>query len=104
MIFQILDANYTYDSQKRHLVQLFGTTEAGESVTCRVAGFRPYFYARVEEDRLKKAALELEAMGLVVEVVMVPVLLVVQPPAQQLNQVQELVDMDMLVAMVTQVK
>jgi len=69
MIFQILDANYTYDSQKRPLVQLFGTTEVGEGVTCRVAGFRPYFYARVEEDLLKKAALELEAMGLEVEVV-----------------------------------
>ena len=69
MIFQILDANYTYDSQRSPLVQLFGTTEDGESVTCRVAGFRPYFYARVEERLLEKAALELKAMGLDVEVV-----------------------------------
>ncbi|MDD1733131.1 MAG: hypothetical protein LUQ53_04080 [Methanothrix sp.] len=69
MIFQILDANYTYDSQRSPLVQLFGTTEDGESVTFRVAGFRPYFYARVEERLLEKAALELKAMGLDVEVV-----------------------------------
>ena len=69
MIFQILDANYTYDSQRNPLVQLFGSTEDGESVTCRVAGFRPYFYARVEERFLEKAALDLRSMGLEVEVV-----------------------------------
>ncbi|MBP7069801.1 MAG: DNA polymerase elongation subunit [Methanothrix sp.] len=69
MIFQILDANYTYDSQRSPLVQLFGITKEGESIICRVAGFRPYFYVRVEQGLLEKAAHELQAMGLEVEVV-----------------------------------
>jgi DNA polymerase I len=67
MIFQILDANYAYDNQRNPLVQLFGTTPEGKSVTCRVAGFRPYFYAGVEEGRLKDAARELASWGLAVE-------------------------------------
>ena len=69
MIFQILDTNYTYDSDRNPLVQLFGTTPQGWSVTCRVAGFRPYFYAGVEEGLLKSAIEELLALGLDVEVV-----------------------------------
>ena len=67
MIFQILDANYTYDSQKRPLVQLFGETEEGKSVTCRVAGFRPYFYAGVKEGALDEVTQDLIDMGLEVE-------------------------------------
>lgn len=69
MIFQILDANYTYDSERNPLVQLFGITPKGESVTCRVSGFRPYFYAGVEEGFLDSAADELRALGLEVDVV-----------------------------------
>ncbi len=69
MIFQILDANYTYDSDRNPLVQLFGTTPEGRSVTCRVAGFRPYFYASVEENLSRSALEELAALGLDVEVV-----------------------------------
>ncbi|MDM7911727.1 MAG: 3'-5' exonuclease, partial [Methanotrichaceae archaeon] len=69
MIFQILDANYTYDSQRNPLVQLFGSTPAGKSVTCKVAGFRPYFYAGVEEGALEGVANELREMGLEVEAV-----------------------------------
>ena len=67
MIFQILDANYTYDSDRNPLVQLFGTTPEGRSVTCRVAGFRPYFYASVEENRSRSALEDLLALGLEVE-------------------------------------
>ncbi len=67
MIFQILDANYSYDSDRNPLVQLFGSTPEGKSVTCRVAGFRPYFYAGVEDGCLKRAAGDLLAMGLEVE-------------------------------------
>ena len=67
MIFQILDANYSYDSDRNPLVQLFGSTPEGKSVTCRVAGFRPYFYAGVEDGCLKRAAEDLQAMGLEVE-------------------------------------
>jgi len=67
MIFQILDANYTYDSDRNPLVQLFGTTPQGKSVTCRVAGFRPYFYAGVEEDLRRSALEDLLAQGLEVE-------------------------------------
>ncbi len=67
MIFQILDANYSYDSDRNPLVQLFGSTPEGKSVTCRVAGFRPYFYAGVEEGCLKRAAEDLRAWGLEVE-------------------------------------
>ncbi|VVB71574.1 DNA polymerase 1 [uncultured archaeon] len=67
MIFQILDANYAYDNQRNPLVQLFGTTPEGKSVTCRVAGFRPYFYAGVEDGWQKSAAETLAAMGLEVE-------------------------------------
>ncbi len=67
MIFQILDANYTYDSDRDPLVQLFGTTPEGRSVTCRVAGFRPYFYAGVEE-KLRRSSIEnLQSQGLDVE-------------------------------------
>jgi len=67
MIFQILDANYSYDAQRNPLVQLFGSTPEGKSVTCKVAGFRPYFYAGIEEGRLEEAAESLKAMGLEVE-------------------------------------
>ena len=67
MIFQILDANYTYDSERNPLVQLFGTTPQGRSVTCRVAGFRPYFYAGVEESLSRSAIEDLQALGLDVE-------------------------------------
>ena len=67
MIFQILDANYTYDSDRNPLVQLFGTTPEGRSVTCRVAGFRPYFYASVEENLRRSALEDLRALGLDVE-------------------------------------
>jgi DNA polymerase I len=67
MIFQILDANYTYDSDRNPLVQLFGTTPHGWSVTCRVAGFRPYFYASVEENLSRSALEDLRALGLDVE-------------------------------------
>ncbi len=69
MIFQILDANYTYDSDRNPLVQLFGTTPEGRSVTCRVAGFRPYFYASVDENLSGSAREDLRSMGLDVEVV-----------------------------------
>lgn len=69
MIFQILDANYAYDSQRNPLVQLFGSTLEGESVTCRVEGFRPYFYAGAEDGSLQDAAVSLRAMGLEVDVV-----------------------------------
>lgn len=69
MIFQILDANYTYDTQKRPLVQLFGETEEGKSVTCKVAGFKPYFYAGVKEGALDEVSEALKEMGLEVEAV-----------------------------------
>ena len=69
MIFQILDANYTYDSQKRPLVQLFGSTEEGKSVTCKVAGFKPYFYAGVKEGALEEVTQALIEMALEVETV-----------------------------------
>jgi DNA polymerase I len=68
MIFQILDANYTYDSQRKPLVQLFGETEEGKSVTCKIAGFRPYFYAGIKEEALDKVSQALREMGLDVEV------------------------------------
>ena len=67
MIFQILDANYTYDSERKPLVQLFGTTPEGKSVTTRIAGFRPYFYAGVDEGKLSEAKKNLTAMGLEAE-------------------------------------
>jgi DNA polymerase I len=68
MIFQILDANYAYDSGRKPLVQLFGTTPEGQSVTVKAAGFRPYFYASAIEGCLESAADDLKAMGLEVEV------------------------------------
>ena len=68
MIFQILDANYAYDSERKPLVQLFGTTPEGQSVTVKAAGFRPYFYASAIEGCLESAADDLKAMGLEVEV------------------------------------
>ena len=64
MIFQILDVNYAYDAGREPLVQLFGTTAAGRSVTVKVAGFRPYFYAEQKEGCLESAAEGLRAMGL----------------------------------------
>ena len=67
MIFQILDANYAYDSDRLPLVQLFGTTQEGQSVTVKVEGFRPYFYASATEDQLEKVAEDLRAQGLEVE-------------------------------------
>jgi len=67
MFFQILDANYSYDGNGNPLVQLYGSTVEGKSVTCKVAGFKPYFYVGVEEGRLEEAAEALRGMGLVVE-------------------------------------
>jgi DNA polymerase I len=67
MIFQILDANYTYDEERRPLVQLFGPTLEGESASCRVSGFRPYFYAGVQDGCLDQVADALRSLGLDVE-------------------------------------
>jgi DNA polymerase I len=67
MIFQILDANYTYDSQRKPLVQLFGRTEDGKSFSCKVAGFKPYFYAGIEEGAVDDIFPSLVQMGLEVE-------------------------------------
>ncbi len=67
MIFQILDANYTYDSQRKPLVQLFGQTEEGRSFSCKVAGFKPYFYVSVKDGALNDISQELAQMGLEVE-------------------------------------
>jgi len=69
MIFQILDANYSYDAKRNPLVQLFGITPEGKSVACRVAGFRPYFYAGVEDGKLDDVAGTLRSTGLEVEAV-----------------------------------
>lgn len=67
MLFQILDANYNYDSKGNPLVQLYGSTIEGKSVACRVAGFKPYFYAGVEEGRLLEASEALRGMELAIE-------------------------------------
>src|SRR5512136_3040151 len=69
MIFQILDANYTYDSQRRPLVQLFGRTEEGKSFACKVAGFKHYFYASVNDGAVSDISQTLAQMGLEVELV-----------------------------------
>jgi DNA polymerase I len=45
MIFQILDADYTY-SDKKPVVRLYGRDGSGNSVCCMVPGFEPYFYAK----------------------------------------------------------
>lgn len=73
MIFQILDANYAYDSKGNPLVQLFGTTPEGKSVTCKVAGFRPYFYAGVEdgEGALEDASAALREMDAELDIAVV---------------------------------
>ncbi len=49
MNFQILDADYTYDSGKP-VVRLYGRDESGNSVCCSVPGFEPYFYAKAEPE------------------------------------------------------
>src|SRR5512136_819055 len=67
MIFQILDANYTYDSQRRPLVQLFGRTEEGKSFACKVAGFKHYFYASVNDGAVSDISQTLVQVGLEVE-------------------------------------
>ncbi|MCJ7443184.1 MAG: DNA-directed DNA polymerase [Methanotrichaceae archaeon] len=69
MFFQILDANYIYDTNGNPLVQLFGTTLEGKTVTCRVAGFRPYFYAGVQERFEEDTINTLNKMGTEVQVV-----------------------------------
>jgi DNA polymerase I len=45
MIFQILDADYTY-SDNLPAVRLYGRDGSGNSVCCMVTGFEPYFYAK----------------------------------------------------------
>jgi len=45
MIFQILDADYTY-SDKKPVVRLYGRDGSGNSVCCMVPEFEPYFYAK----------------------------------------------------------
>jgi DNA polymerase I len=65
MLFQILDANYIYDKNGYPLVQLFGCKESGKSIICRVAGFKPYFYADVKEGAFSEAENDITEMGLV---------------------------------------
>ena len=69
MIFQILDANYVYDPDGFPIVQLFGTTPLGRPVTVQASGFRPYFYARIDEKRIDSAIEGVRAMGLWAEAV-----------------------------------
>ena len=69
MIFQILDANYVYDPDGFPIVQLFGTTPSGGPVTVQASGFRPYFYARIDEKRIDSAIVGIRAMGLSAEAV-----------------------------------
>lgn len=69
MIFQILDANYTYGLDKKPLVQLFGRTPDGSPITCQVSGFRPYFYVGPYEGMLDSVREELVRMGLQTEIV-----------------------------------
>jgi DNA polymerase I len=69
LIFQILDANYTYSLDKKPLVQLFGRTPDGSPITCQVSGFRPYFYVGPYEGRLDSVREELMRMGLQTEAV-----------------------------------
>ena len=69
MIFQILDANYVYDPDGFPVVQLFGTTPAGKPVTVQASGFRPYFYARIDEKRIDSTIDGIRAMGLSAEAV-----------------------------------
>ncbi|MCQ8902647.1 MAG: DNA-directed DNA polymerase [Methanothrix sp.] len=67
MRFQILDANYVYDRSGYPVVQLFGVSDGGDSVICRVSGFRPYFYASAHD--LASAADAVRSLGLDVEIV-----------------------------------
>lgn len=67
MRFQILDANYVYDMSGNPVVQLFGIRDNGDSVICRVSGFRPYFYASAHD--ITSAAEAVESMDLDVEIV-----------------------------------
>ncbi|MDF0593899.1 DNA-directed DNA polymerase [Methanotrichaceae archaeon M04Ac] len=69
MIFQILDANYVYDADGFPVVQLFGTTPSGRPITVQASGFRPYFYARIDEKRIDSAIEVIRAMGLSAEAV-----------------------------------
>lgn len=67
MRFQILDANYVYDRDGYPVVQLFGVSDGGDSVICRVSGFRPYFYASAHD--ITNATEAVRSMGLDVEIV-----------------------------------
>lgn len=67
MRFQILDANYVYDRSGYPVVQLFGVSDGGDSVICRVSGFRPYFYASAHD--IISAAEAVRTLGLDVETV-----------------------------------
>ncbi|MCX8207012.1 MAG: DNA-directed DNA polymerase [Methanothrix sp.] len=67
MRFQILDANYVYDRVGYPVVQLFGVSDGGDSVICRVSGFRPYFYASAHD--ITHAEEAVRSMGLDVEIV-----------------------------------
>ncbi|KCZ72116.1 DNA polymerase elongation subunit (family B) [Candidatus Methanoperedens nitroreducens] len=56
MNFQILDADYTYSSD-RPVVRLYGRDESGNSICCLVPGFEPYFYVKAgpeSKETLKK--------------------------------------------------
>lgn len=46
MIFQILDADYTYDDLGSPVIRLYGRDETGRSVCCFVPGFEPYFFLK----------------------------------------------------------
>lgn len=69
MIFQILDAKYNYDYQGYPLIRLFGSTLESKPVNLQISGFRPYFYARVQEDFIQEASQAIKSMDLDYEVV-----------------------------------
>ena len=50
MIFQILDADYTYSNNKP-VVRLYGRDGSGKSVCCMVPDFEPYFYAKAPPEK-----------------------------------------------------
>jgi len=62
---QILDANYS----EGPVVKLYGLKEDGGKITCYINGFRPYFYAGVDQDLISETTDELQKWGLGVEVV-----------------------------------
>lgn len=62
MKLQVIDINYV-ETDSGPILQIFGRSEDGSSKKVKVTGFRPYFYAGIEEGKIELVKKIFKARG-----------------------------------------